>query len=220
MKREQRLTKKSQYTSVYSQGKAWVNELLVMKAIPNGLELSRFGFSISKKVGKAVVRNRVKRRLRECLWLTPCKPGWDVVFIARKPASEADYHQLERAVGDLTWRSRIMDKSLERTWKGLPYPLLEFIRQPGQNILLQVAVSPPLVLNIPMRQFKSMDCLKVAGWGWEGYSGVILLIPEDMTRCRNTCGVMFTKNKCYLSKINPDWARYPSLYFYFAALWF
>jgi len=110
MKREQRLTQKSQYTKVYSKGKSWVNELLVMKAIPNELELSRFGLSVSKRVGKAVVRNRVKRRLRESLWLTPCKPGWDIVFIARNTASKADYHQLKGAVGELTLRAHLLDK--------------------------------------------------------------------------------------------------------------
>ena len=115
MKREQRLTQKSQYTSVYSQGKSWVNELLVMKAIPNGLELSRFGFSVSKRVGNAVVRNRVRRRLRECLLLTPCKPGWDIVFIARNPASKVDYHQLKKAVEELTLRANLLQPTLEGT---------------------------------------------------------------------------------------------------------
>jgi len=115
MKSKQRLTRKSQYTTVYSQGKSWVNELLVMKAIPNGLELSRFGFSVSKRVGKAVVRNRVRRRLRECLWLTPYKPGWDMVFIARTTASKADYHQLKRAVEELIWRAHLLEPTLEGT---------------------------------------------------------------------------------------------------------
>lgn len=115
MKREQRLTRKSQYTTVYRQGKSWVNEFLVMKAVPNGLELSRFGFSVSKRVGKAVVRNRVRRRLRECLWLTSCKSGWDIVFIARSPASKADYHQLKRAVENLTRRAYLLEPTLEGT---------------------------------------------------------------------------------------------------------
>ena len=111
MKREQRLTHKSQYTTVYTHGKSWANELLVMKALPNGLEISRFGFSVSKRVGNAVVRNRVRRRLRECLRLMPHTPGWDVVFIARSPASKADYHQIERAVDELMWRAKLLEQA-------------------------------------------------------------------------------------------------------------
>ncbi len=70
---------------------------------------------MSKRVGKAVVRNRVKRRLRECIRLTPCKPGWDVVFIARSAASEADYHQLKLAIDELTRRAHLLEQTLERT---------------------------------------------------------------------------------------------------------
>ena len=113
MKREQRLTQRQQFRKVYTQGKSWVNGLLVMKAVPNGLEHSRFGFSVSKRVGKAVVRNRVRRVLRECVRLTPYKTGWDVVFIARNPASEASYHQLERAVSKLARRANLVEQFQE-----------------------------------------------------------------------------------------------------------
>lgn len=109
MQREQRLTHKKQFATVHSQGRSWANELLIMKAFPNGLELSRFGFSISKHVGKAVVRNRIKRLLREYVQLMPWKPGWDVVFIARSSASEADRTQLKEAVERLNRRSRLRE---------------------------------------------------------------------------------------------------------------
>ena len=107
MRREQRLTQNSQYVTVYSQGKSWANSLLVMRALPNGLEWSRFGLSVSKRVGKAVVRNRVKRVLRECVRLSLWKPGWDVVFIARAAASTGDYHEVRRAMDDLAQRARL-----------------------------------------------------------------------------------------------------------------
>jgi len=98
MPREERLTKRQQYALVYSRGSSWVNSLVVMKALPNGFTLSRYGFSVSRRVGKAVARNRVKRLLGEILRLTPLEPGWDIIFIARSTAATADYAALKESV--------------------------------------------------------------------------------------------------------------------------
>jgi ribonuclease P protein component len=107
MRGEIYLTKPQQYTLVYQKGNSRTSSLLVMKALPNGLTLSRYGFSVSKRVGKAVTRNRVKRLLREILRITPLKPGWDIVFIARPAASDSDYLSLKGTVDDLVSRARI-----------------------------------------------------------------------------------------------------------------
>lgn len=60
---------------------------------------ARFGFSISKKVGCAVVRNRVRRRLREIcrLHLPDLKVGWDLVMVVRSEAAERDFRALQTA---------------------------------------------------------------------------------------------------------------------------
>ncbi|MBA7638392.1 Ribonuclease P protein component [subsurface metagenome] len=114
MKGEENLTKRAQYTLVYNEGKSWASSLLVMKALPNRLTLSRYGFAVSRKVGNAVTRNRVKRRLREILRLTSVKPGWDIVFIARPPAATTNYAELKKTVEGLLSRARLLMREDER----------------------------------------------------------------------------------------------------------
>ncbi len=111
MKGPQSLTNRAQYNSVYRHGKGWANSLLVMKAVPNGLSLTRYGFAVTKKVGKAVQRNRLRRLLREIMRLQSLKLGWDIVFIARSVAVSADYHQLERTVTKLLARAQLLENS-------------------------------------------------------------------------------------------------------------
>jgi len=108
MKASWALTKRAQYVLVYRKGGTYIDRLIVMKALPNGLDLSRYGFSVTKKVGKAVQRNRLKRLLRQIVGSKLLKSGWDIVFIVRRRAVDADYHQLEKAVAGLLYRARLL----------------------------------------------------------------------------------------------------------------
>jgi ribonuclease P protein component len=80
-----------------------------MKAMPNGLSLSRYGFSVTKRVGKAVQCNRLKRLLREIMRVQSLRPGWDIVLIARSAAVDSDYHQLEKAVTRLLAQAQLLE---------------------------------------------------------------------------------------------------------------
>jgi ribonuclease P protein component len=92
------LKQRSQFQRVYELGKTKVNSFLVVRLIENNLEISRFGFSITKRLGKAVIRNRIRRLLKEIVRVTEIKTGFDVVIIARDRAVDADYHQLKSSV--------------------------------------------------------------------------------------------------------------------------
>ena len=90
------------------------NGLLVLRLSANDLERSRFCFVTSKRVGNAVARNRVKRRLREVVRNADFQPGWDAIIMARKGAADANYAQLERAVHNLMRRTYLAGPELRR----------------------------------------------------------------------------------------------------------
>jgi len=101
MSRNWALRKRAQYKAVYESGVMRRDRLVVIKALANGLEFSRYGFSVNKNLGKAVARNRVRRILKEIVRTATIKSGWDVVFIARSKAADSDYHQLKKSVEKL-----------------------------------------------------------------------------------------------------------------------
>ncbi len=105
---ERYLRKNSQFGLVYDKGKSCAGKEIVLKALSNGSNLSRFGFVVSRRLGKAVVRNRIKRRLREITRQTQVKPGWDIILIARTPAVTMDYTNLEKSIRKLLLKADLI----------------------------------------------------------------------------------------------------------------
>ena len=97
MERRYRLKKNRAFQYVYRKGHSAACRDLVMLVAP-GREL-KVGFSVSKKVGKAVIRNKIKRRLRECFrpWMGDVKTGLYVI-VARPSAAEAAFDTLQKDV--------------------------------------------------------------------------------------------------------------------------
>lgn len=100
LQRQNRLGPNRQFSYVYRRGKKASCRELSLLYVRN--RDKRIGFSVSKKVGVAVVRNRTKRRLRECVrpLLAQMKSGL-YVFVARPSAAECSYQELESRVKHL-----------------------------------------------------------------------------------------------------------------------
>ena len=108
MQTDRRLTKSKDFAAARRYGRSWSDRYLVLVVRPNLSDATRFGFSVGRRVGNSVLRNRIKRRLREAARLAQVPPGWDLVVIARRDAALADYHQLERSMTALIGRARVL----------------------------------------------------------------------------------------------------------------
>ena len=86
------------------------NGYLVLYTRPNRGAANRVGVTVGKKLGKAVVRNRVRRRLREIYRLNEhrFKPGWDIVVVARSRCIHADFEKLTGAYLSLAKKAGVL----------------------------------------------------------------------------------------------------------------
>ena len=87
-----------EFRRIYRKGKSAVSPQLVIYCQRNRRGHSRLGVSVSTKLGCAVVRNRVRRRIREIYRLNKAKmlPGYALIVVARVRAVETDYQKLDR----------------------------------------------------------------------------------------------------------------------------
>lgn len=88
------------------------NGYLVLYARPNRLGINRVGITVGKKLGRAVIRNRVRRRLREIYRLNEDKftAGWDIVVVARSRCICADFRKLTDAYLSLAAKAGILQE--------------------------------------------------------------------------------------------------------------
>ena len=112
MQKQNRLGPSRQFNYVYRRGKRASCKEMSLLYVKNSQK--RVGFSVSKKVGVAVVRNRTKRRLRECVRpLLPQMKGGLYVFVARPAAAECSYDQLLAQVKRLLRKVEALEKNPE-----------------------------------------------------------------------------------------------------------
>lgn len=99
MKRTMTVKENYEFRRIYAKGRSGVSPYLVVYVRPNRWGRNRLGVTVSTKLGHAVVRNRVRRRLREIFRLNQggLAQGYDMILVARTRAVGAEYRELERA---------------------------------------------------------------------------------------------------------------------------
>ncbi len=110
MKRRYRLTDKKRFRLVRETGVSYTHPLLVLCVLANDQPISRCGFTVSRRLGKAVERNRVRRRISEAVRLTwdLVAPGWDMVWIARPASKAAEFAELQEGCVRLLRRAHVL----------------------------------------------------------------------------------------------------------------
>ncbi len=91
-----RLLHRPEYERVYRSGKRRSNRLFTLHFAPNGLECSRFGMSVGRALGGAVLRNRIRRRVREILRhrRQEISSGWDIILHPRGTVATVNFAEL------------------------------------------------------------------------------------------------------------------------------
>jgi|SRR5687768_14466787 len=103
-----RLTAEKDFARIFAKGRAFQGRGLTVKAVRNGLEGTRVGFVVSTKVSKrAVLRNKIKRRMREIVRKREVKllAGVDIVFLAKVEALTMPFADVERSIDDVLGRA-------------------------------------------------------------------------------------------------------------------
>ena len=103
MKEIDRLQRRSDFLRLNKDGRKWVAKGLILLVCENGREESRFGLTVTRRLSKsAVVRNRIKRRLRAAAYdiLPEARKGMDYVLIGRPETATRLYADLQK---DLKW---------------------------------------------------------------------------------------------------------------------
>lgn len=106
-----RLRNNMEFKQVYEDGKNYWNRNLILYVKKNGLEYSRVGYSITKKIGNSVVRNKVRRRMKEIYRLNfnQIKGGYDFIFIPKRNIVDISYEEMESAMIHIMKLAKVLE---------------------------------------------------------------------------------------------------------------
>ena len=101
-----------EFTRVYKKGKFFAGKYIVLYMLPNGLNINRLGITASKKAGKSIRRNRIKRLIKENYRLNEefVRSGFDLVFVARNNEMLPDYYDIKKEMCFLFRKLKLVDE--------------------------------------------------------------------------------------------------------------
>jgi ribonuclease P protein component len=114
MRKEQRVKKNSEFQEIFKKGTSVANRQFVLYVLKKEeSQPFRIGLSVSKKIGNAVVRNKVKRYIRQVFLelKEEVKEGHDYLIIARKPAAEMNFHEVKKSLTHVLKRGKAFKRS-------------------------------------------------------------------------------------------------------------
>ncbi|MDQ3702697.1 MAG: ribonuclease P protein component [Chloroflexota bacterium] len=148
MEPQHRLRAAKDFERARKQGRSWGSALLVLHAVhlPLPHQATRCGFSVSRRVGGAVVRNRVRRRLRDIVRrrMSVLPAGWLLVITARPPAAKAPTTELTLALDGLLQRAGLRSRAHQdlRASATAPHDARTSGDSPDPGRPVDVAISP------------------------------------------------------------------------------
>jgi ribonuclease P protein component len=110
LEKKHRLKKRKEFGYIFKKGRSFSNKTLILNYIPTKLKDYKVGFSVSKKIGNAVVRNKVKRRLREAFRELHhgVDKKYNYVFVARKGIEEMTYLEVIKSMKYCLEKTRLI----------------------------------------------------------------------------------------------------------------
>lgn len=112
MNKSQRIKKNKEFQTVFKKGKSFANRQFIVYVLKNDQPDFRIGLSVSKKVGNAVTRNRIKRYIRQTFLELEqdVLPNADYVIIARQQAATLDFHESKKSLEHVLKIARALPK--------------------------------------------------------------------------------------------------------------
>jgi ribonuclease P protein component len=114
-----RIKKNTDFQTVFKKGKQIPGRGVILYYSKSNAQATRVGIVVSKKVGNAVVRSRIKRIFREIFRLNQpnIKSGYDIIIITRKSIREKSFHDIEKTFIDIMRRAGLLIKNEDNSGK-------------------------------------------------------------------------------------------------------